>query len=98
MQSSPPARRRLQLEALEDRATPAAGALDPTFGGTGIVHVPWPTSNNFPHAGAEQVLVQPDGKVVLIGPVPGTSDIRPDNYDFGVTRLNPDGSLDKTFG
>ena len=36
MQSSPPARRRLQLEALEDRATPAAGALDPTFGGTGV--------------------------------------------------------------
>jgi uncharacterized delta-60 repeat protein len=61
------------------------GSLDGTFDGDGKVTIPGPWANS--------VAIQPDGKIVLAGPDSSTPNIL-----FGVTRLNPDGSLDGTFG
>ena len=61
----------------------AAGDLDPTFDGDGKAVLPF---------GAwlpQEALVQPDGKIVLVG--------SPPNYGLGVWRLNPDGSPDRGF-
>jgi len=59
------------------------GSLDKSFGGSG--EVVGPTSN----AGAQDVAVQPDGKVLAAGESKG---------DFAVVRYNADGSLDRKFG
>ena len=66
-----------------------AGDLDPTFGSGGKVYN-LPT-NFIP---AEDVAIQADGKLVLAG-----STLGPDNtQDFGVVRLNANGSPDMGFG
>jgi len=59
------------------------GSLDKSFGGSG--EIAGPTS----YGGAQDVLVQPDGKVLAAGE---------SNGDFAIVRYNADGSLDKTFG
>jgi uncharacterized delta-60 repeat protein len=67
----------------------AAGALDPTFGTKGIVAT---TMNSQPQAKA--VLIQPDGKIVVVGdaaPTPGAK------RDVAYARYNADGTLDSTF-
>jgi uncharacterized delta-60 repeat protein len=66
-----------------------AGSLDPTFGVGGKVYaIP---ANFMP---AEDVAVQADGKLVLVG-----STLGPDmTQDFGIVRLNADGSPDLGFG
>ncbi|MEO6334967.1 MAG: hypothetical protein ABIO91_08295, partial [Pyrinomonadaceae bacterium] len=66
-----------------------AGDLDPTFGTGGKVYaVP---ANFMP---AEDVAVQADGKLVLVG-----STVGPDmTQDFGIVRLNANGSPDTGFG
>src|SRR5690242_9244865 len=75
----------LRAETLEDRLTPSGG-LDPTFGHGGkLTAPPGPAVNAVMH-----VAVQPDDKFVVAGETTG--------YDFAVTRLNPDGSPDDTFG
>ncbi len=67
--------------------TPTNGALDPAFGGDGIVQTPL--------AGAigGEVAVQADGRIVVAGTaeVAGTE-------DFALARYNADGSLDTSFG
>jgi len=62
------------------------GTLDTTFSGDGILEMEFSTS-----AGGEAtgVAIQADGKIVVVGSS-GT--------DFAVARLNPDGTLDATFG
>lgn len=70
---------------------PIAGDLDPTFGFEGKVT----TDVSSPFEDAEAVLVQDDGKIIVIGAAfdnPGTKD------DFLLIRYNPDGSLDTSFG
>jgi uncharacterized delta-60 repeat protein len=62
----------------------ANGTLDPTFGTGGLV-----TTDFGGFDQANGVALQPDGKIVVVGPLQGT---------FGVARYNPDGSLDSTFG
>jgi uncharacterized delta-60 repeat protein len=60
----------------------APGDLDPTFGAGG--------KQAFPFAGVpNEVLVQPDGKILLAG--------MDANLDFAVWRLTPDGALDRSF-
>src|SRR5436190_18715288 len=71
---------RPRVEALEERALLDAGGLDPAFGDAGRVLTPFTGD-----AAASTVLVQPDGKIVVIG--------RADGVDFALTRYNADGRL-----
>jgi uncharacterized delta-60 repeat protein len=73
-------------QALEPRRLLSAGDLDPTFGAGGRVVL----DNN---AGAYDVVVQPDDKVLVCGPGSAGG-----ITGFLVHRLNPDGSPDTTFG
>ena len=61
------------------------GSLDTSFSVDGIQTI------DFGGAASEAtaVSVQPDGKIVVVG--------NAGNFDFGLARLNPDGSLDTTF-
>jgi uncharacterized delta-60 repeat protein len=77
-------RRRPVLESLEGRALMTAGALDTTFGGTGMM-----TTSGLSYA--QGVVVQPDLKTVEVG---ATSN----HLNLMVARYNTDGSLDTTFG
>src|SRR5205807_9863274 len=45
-------------------------------------------------AGANQVLVQPDGKIILLGHTSTSSGF----FNFALARYNSNGSLDSTFG
>jgi uncharacterized delta-60 repeat protein len=65
-------------------AAAAPGDLDPTFGADGIVQTDV-------GSGANDLVLQPDGKIVLVGSPP---------YGGNMTlaRYLPDGSLDQTFG
>ncbi len=60
----------------------AAGDLDPTFDGDGKRVLPFAGVPN-------EALVQPDGKIVLAG--------FDELHEFAIWRLNPDGSLDRSF-
>src|SRR5687767_55764 len=67
------------------------GSLDTTFGTGGKVTADFNGMGDL----AWTSVLQRDGKIVLAGPV--RIDIGSD-YDFGVARFNPNGSLDTTFG
>ena len=73
-----------------------SGALDTTFGNGGLVTFgfPPPPGEFDMVASAESVLLQPDGRLVLVGGV--GFQISPAR--FALARLNPDGSLDPSFG
>ena len=73
---------------LTHAAHAAPGDLDPTFGINGIARVDYGAHDN-----GEALAVQPDGKIVVGGKasLPGPNAV-------GVARLNPDGSLDPSFG
>jgi uncharacterized delta-60 repeat protein len=66
----------------------AGGALDPTWGKGGVATTPL---GEF--ASAEDVAVQPDGKVVVVGEAPGT-----ENEDFAIVRYLSNGTPDPGFG
>ncbi len=91
----PPAGIRPLLESLEGRALMTAGVLDPSFGNGGIV--PTPVQGGTPETA---VYPQKDpgdpadaGKILIAGNSHfGTTD------DFAVTRYNPNGTLDTSFG
>ncbi|MFE5814560.1 calcium-binding protein [Streptomyces sp. NPDC056479] len=74
--------------AVPHGAFAAPGDLDTTFGTGGRVSIPTAT-----YAEGEDVAVQPDGKIVSVGWEQG-----PAAADFVLTRHNPDGSLDTSFG
>jgi len=65
------------------------GSLDQTFGGDGKVHIPF--GNDYD--AANDIALQPDGKLVLAGNSIVAADSR-----FALARINPDGSPDMTFG
>ncbi len=73
-------------------AQAAAGDLDPTFGTGGMAT----TDINHSTDIANAVAVQADGKLVVVGQTYKQNDFS--NEDFVVTRYNPDGTLDTTFG
>lgn len=66
----------------------SAGALDPSFGSGGVVT----TSLGVANGEWAKVAVQPDGKIVVAGWVPGASSSR-----MLVARFTSSGSLDSTF-
>ncbi|MBA3717877.1 MAG: PASTA domain-containing protein [Actinobacteria bacterium] len=69
------------------------GSLDPTFGSAGRVILSFGTSNDV----GQEVALQPDGKIVVVGFADmGTGGI-PD-FDFALARLLANGSLDPSFG
>jgi uncharacterized delta-60 repeat protein len=74
------------------------GALDGTYGAGGKAEadVPHPVQSS---EAARGVAVQPDGKVVVVGPtnVDSITQVGGDQQ-FGVARYNPDGTLDTGFG
>jgi uncharacterized delta-60 repeat protein len=65
------------------------GSNDPTFGAGGIVITDFSGGVDV----ATAALIQPDGKIVAAGLVNSSA-----QFDFGVVRYNPNGSLDPTFG
>ena len=65
------------------------GSLDAPFGNGGVVTTDFAGSRD--EAGA--VVLQPDGKIVVVGTARAGS-----NPNFAVARYNRDGSLDATFG
>ena len=73
-------------------AQAAAGDLDPTFGIGGMVMTDLNHSTDIANA----VAVQADGKLVVVGEAYKQNDFS--GEDFVVTRYNPDGTLDTTFG
>lgn len=79
----------IRIEPLEPRAYLAAtpGSLDPFFGNGGKS---LPASNA---DYAQAVATQPDGKLVVAGRTSGAVE-----YGIAVTRYNPDGSTDTSFG
>lgn len=71
----------------------ADGSVDNTFGTGGVVGVDFATGPET----AFDVAVQDDGKIVVVGER-GESNVNQTIYDWAIARLNPDGSLDDTFG
>ena len=65
----------------------APGDLDPSFGAGGIVRAGDAVST------ANAIAVQPDGRIVVAGSTAGTP-----GFDWRLVRLNPDGTLDASFG
>jgi uncharacterized delta-60 repeat protein len=70
----------------------ADGSLDQTFGNNGSVE----TTFGDPTAAAKAVVLQADGKIIVVG-VSGAGSYSELN-DFALARYNPDGSLDQAFG
>ncbi|HEX5687465.1 MAG TPA: delta-60 repeat domain-containing protein [Ideonella sp.] len=66
------------------------GVLDPSFSGDGRAQVDFGSCCQY----ANSVLVQGDGKIVVVG----IADTESSDSDFLLARLNPKGSLDSTFG
>ena len=67
-----------------------SGALDTTFSGGGLAIVGGCSSIG-DGGGASAALLQPDGRLVLVGECPG-------GFSLSLARLNVDGSLDTSFG
>jgi hypothetical protein len=81
----------LLLEPLEQRFVCSAGDLDPAFNGTGMQHVDVGNLLGGSEGVPASIALQQDGKILLAGLA------APSTQPF-VARLNPDGSLDQTFG
>ena len=64
------------------------GSLDTTFDTDGFNTVSLSSDHDY----AEDVLVQPDGKIIIIGSTTNATD------DIGMARFNSNGTLDSTFG
>jgi uncharacterized delta-60 repeat protein len=72
-------------------AEAAAGDLDPSFDGDGVQTLPFSNS----YAVADEVALQSDGKVVVLGTAHSSVGIV---SDFALVRLLPSGDLDTSFG
>jgi uncharacterized delta-60 repeat protein len=79
-----------EIETLEIRTLLAAGGLDPSFGDGGRAT---PLIDYHEPATAAAVVVRPDGRILVAGGVTQYS-----QPDFLLEQLNPDGTVDPTFG
>jgi uncharacterized delta-60 repeat protein len=75
-------------------AVAQAGTLDPSFGTGGIVTTDFGDQINSNVASATAVTIQPDGKIVVCGGIPSSTDFPV----AAVARYNTNGSVDTTFG
>ena len=68
------------------------GGLDLSFGHNGLVTTDFNNGIDW----VSKIALQPDGKIIAVGlaGVPASSG----DYDFGLARYNPDGTLDSSFG
>jgi uncharacterized delta-60 repeat protein len=78
----------LRLETMDDRITPAAGGLDPSFGAGGIVTTAVSTGRDQVNDMAFDAI----GRIVVAG-----NSFNGSNFDFALARYNIDGTLDSTF-
>jgi uncharacterized delta-60 repeat protein len=69
------------------------GDLDPSFGMIGKVFMKYPVGSFIDSYNVDAAL-QPDGKLLLAS----SRNVAAPDYDFGVLRLLPNGSIDTTFG
>lgn len=83
----------LHAGSIVQGTAPAAGTLDPTFGIGGRVTTDFIGPNEDI---AQDVLVQSDGRIVVAGSTRTGEGIY--HGDAALIRLNPDGTLDETFG
>lgn len=67
-----------------------AGSLDPDWGSSGVVLTDFSTDRAY----GRSVLIQPDGKVVVVG----TTFLGGLSYDIAIARYQTNGMLDETFG
>jgi uncharacterized delta-60 repeat protein len=79
------------LSLVAGSAQAAPGDLDPSFGSGGRVTTDFDGRGDFSLA----VALQPDGKIVSAG---NSSAVGVFSVDFALSRHNPDGTLDSTFG
>jgi uncharacterized delta-60 repeat protein len=77
-------------------AAAAPGDLDPSFAGKGWVRTFELRGGSGPYfpGGAEEVALQPDGKILAVGDLEGGSS----SSAVGVFRYTPSGDLDRSFG
>jgi uncharacterized delta-60 repeat protein len=78
------------IERLEDRTTPSAGLLDPTFGAGGTVL----SNTGMGVQKLTNITLQPDGKLLASGWVGASQQ----QSSFAAVRYNADGSPDTSFG
>ncbi|MBV9208914.1 MAG: hypothetical protein JO037_26685 [Actinobacteria bacterium] len=76
----------------------ASGVLDPAFGHGGVVTTPFPNAPD--GAGADAVLVEPNGDILVGGlaMIPGTTRNQPIVTLGALARYTPNGTLDTSFG
>ncbi|MCG8459324.1 MAG: Ig-like domain repeat protein, partial [Holophagales bacterium] len=67
-----------------------SGALDPSFGGDGIVQQSFTGAQSF----TERVLIQDDGKILVTGGIAASTGTR---FDFAALRLTSAGALDTSW-
>lgn len=67
------------------------GSLDNSFGSNGIVNIDFLGKNDE----ASSMVIQPDGKIVVVGRAQNSSN---NNSDIAAIRLTTNGTLDNTFG
>ena len=72
----------------------ADGSLDTSFGLNGMATTPAPDLSGG-YGSVSRMLVQPDGKVLIAGPEFLDEG---DGFAWGMSRYNPDGSIDSAFG
>lgn len=90
------------IQMLEDRTLLSAGELDPTFGDGGVVVTN--VQDKFSSQYINDLVIQPDGKIITVGVAAPIGDRYDHNYDISIARFNPDGGglnqsgWDDTFG
>jgi uncharacterized delta-60 repeat protein len=79
-------------------ASASVGALDPGFGTGGVSVEQLSPFGAKPDSAPAAIAVQPDGKIVVAGYAKLNVTSEDPNWGFAVERLNPDGTLDQSFG
>ncbi|MCW3080808.1 hypothetical protein [Segetibacter sp.] len=77
------------LLCFSNLANGQVGTLDSSFGNNGVLFSDY---RSFDKVDANNKIIQPDGKTVIVGVARGRL-----GNDFCITRYNPDGSLDNSF-